>query len=89
MKTKAAIIAAAISAILASGCTDATRSAIAGYGEEYTIEMYSGGQLVRKWVSTGKVLSERQTDGYYFRDKESGALIEVSGDVVITLSDGK
>lgn len=49
--------------------------------------MYSGGQKVREWTSTGKVLSESQSDGYYFEDSETGKLIEVAGDVVITKLD--
>jgi hypothetical protein len=66
------------------GCTDAGRAKIGGYGDKFKVEMYSGGQKVREWTSTGKVLSEEGSDGYYFNDSETGKLIEVSGDVVIT-----
>lgn len=69
---------------LCAGCTSAEWSKVSSYGNEHTVEMYSGGQLVRSWTSTGKVLSETNSDGYYFTDKETGRLIEVSGDVVIT-----
>ena len=67
-----------------ASCTDATRSKIGGYGDEHKVEMYSGGVKVREWTSSGKVRSEDRSDGYYFNDKETGKLIEVSGDVVIT-----
>jgi len=73
--------------ITLSSCTDATRSKFNGLGNEFTVEMYSGGQLVRTWTSTGKVESEAQSDGYYFQDKATGKLIEVAGDVVITRLD--
>ena len=66
------------------GCTDAGRAKIGGYGDKFKVEMYSGGEKVREWTSSGKVLSEQGSDGYYFNDSESGKLIEVSGDVVIT-----
>lgn len=70
--------------VLVSACTDAELSKFGGLGDEFKIEMYSGGKLVREWTSTGKVLSEPNSDGYYFKDKETGRLVEVSGDVVIT-----
>lgn len=66
------------------GCTDAGRAKFGGYGDKFKVELYSGGQKVREWTSSGKVLSESSSDGYYFNDSESGKLIEVSGDVVIT-----
>lgn len=68
----------------AMGCTDASMAKLGGYGDEHRVEMYSGGEKVREWVSSGKVQSEENSDGYYFNDKASGMLIEVSGDVVIT-----
>jgi hypothetical protein len=70
-----------------SSCTDAQMSKIGGLGNEFKVEMYSGGILVRSWISSGKVSSERQSDGYYFKDKATGKLIEVAGDVVITRLD--
>ena len=71
-------------AISVIGCTDAQRAKVGGLGDEFKIEMYSGGVLVKEWTSTGKVSNEENSDGYYFRDKETGKLIEVSADVVIT-----
>lgn len=65
-------------------CTDAQRAKVGGLGDEFKVELYSGGKKVREWTSTGKVSNEENTDGYYFKDKDSGKLIEVSGDVVIT-----
>ena len=84
MKTKLIVIV--IASTLFS-CTDANRSKLFGYGNQFKVEMYSGGQKVREWTSSGKVLSEEGSDGYYFKDKDSGKLIEVAGDVVITKLD--
>jgi hypothetical protein len=78
------LIALSIAVLTLAGCTDSMRSKWGGLGNSFKVEMYSGGQLVRSWVSTGKVLSETNSDGYYFKDKETGKLVEVAGDVVIT-----
>jgi hypothetical protein len=73
--------------VFALGCTDAEWDRTLNYGTHFKIEMYSGGKLVREWTSTGKIDSEKHSDGYYFRDKETGKLVTVSGDVVITALD--
>jgi hypothetical protein len=68
-----------------TSCTDAGMAKIGGYGDEFTVELIGcDGSVVRKWTSSGKVLSEKSTDGYYFNDKESGKLIEVTGTLIIT-----
>lgn len=81
---KAAIVTALGLTIGMTGCTDAERAKIGGLGDEHRVELYSGGELVRTWTSSGKVHSEQHSDGYYFNDKDTGLLIEVAGDVVIT-----
>ena len=83
MKTLIKLTSVIVVVSLAS-CTDAKRAKLGSLGDEHTIELYSGGKQVRQWTSTGKVHPESSSDGYYFSDKESGKLIEVSGDVVIT-----
>jgi len=82
MKTIYTLIA--IVSLFTISCTDAERAKLGGFGDKFKVEMYSGGQKVREWTSSGKVLSEDGSDGYYFNDSETGKLIEVSGDVVIT-----
>ena len=67
-----------------NSCTDATMSQLGGLGDKHTIELYSGGKLVKTWISTGKVISSKRSDGYYFRDTECDCNVEVSGDLVIT-----
>ena len=65
-------------------CTDAARAKIGALGSEHKVELYSGGQLVRTWISTGKVLTEEHSDGYTFNDKKTNVLVRVSGTVVVT-----
>lgn len=84
MKKLVTTILAAATLLGLVGCTEAERAKFSGLGSEHLVEMYSGGVKVREWTASGKVLSEADSDGYYFKDKDTGALIEVSGDVVIT-----
>ena len=66
-----------------AGCTNAYRAQIGGFGSNYKVTLYSGGVAVKEWRSTGKVLTEHESDGWYFMDSETGKLIRVSGQVVI------
>ena len=67
-----------------SGCTDAERSKLFAFGGEHTVRCYSGGTVIYEGTASGKVLSEDSSDGYYFKDKATGRLMEVSGNCVIT-----
>lgn len=68
-----------------TSCTDAERAKIGGYGDEFKVEMLNcDGTVARTWISSGKVQSEANSDGYYFNDKETGKLIEVTGRLIIT-----
>lgn len=71
------------------GCTDATWDKVANLGNSATIECYSGGKLIYKGESTGKVASESRSDGYFFRELKTGKLKEVSGNCVITYNEKK
>jgi uncharacterized lipoprotein YehR (DUF1307 family) len=73
-----------ILAVLAlAGCTDAERSASYSYGDEHKVTLYSDGQSVREWRSSGKVLREDSGSGYYFREKNTGVFVRVIGNVVV------
>ena len=75
----------ALSIVSLTACTDAQFSKIGGLGDEFKIELINcDGTVARTWTSTGKVLSENGSDGYYFQDKETGKLIEVTGTLIIT-----
>ena len=72
-------------ALLLNSCTDAAQAKIGGYGDEFTVELLNcDGSVSKKWESSGKVLSEENSDGYFFLDKDTGKLIEVTGNLVIT-----
>ena len=71
--------------IMLTSCTDAEWSKAGGLGSEFKVEMINcDGTVSRSWISSGKVLSEKNSDGYYFMDKETKKLIEVTGRLVIT-----
>lgn len=84
---KTTIIALVLTLFFSLGCTDAAYDRTFNFGTKFKVEMYSGGVLVREWVSTGKISSEQHSDGYFFRDSVTKNLVTVSGDVVITALD--
>lgn len=74
--------------LIVISCTDASyQKYIGSINEEFKIEMYSGGTLVRTWTSTGKVTNEDNSDGYGFVDKATKKYVRVSGDLIITQID--
>ncbi len=71
----------ALAATTLAGCTDAAKARRESYGDEANVTCYSGGQKIYEGRSTGKIeRAESGSDGYYFRDKATGRLREVSGD---------
>lgn len=74
------VVAAVCSVI---GCTSAAQSQWGALGSNQRVTLYSGGQAVRVWTSNGKVMSETDSDGYYFMDGATGKLVRVTGDVVV------
>ena len=68
---------------IVAGCTDANMSQWSALGSRFKVTVYSGGQVVRTYTSTGKVATEAQSDGWYFTDSETKGLIRVSGTVTI------
>lgn len=69
--------------LLFVGCTDAGKSQLKAYGSTFTIVQFSGGKEIGRWVSTGKVATESNSDGYYFTDSRTGKLTRVAGTVQI------
>lgn len=85
---KALLLIGILSMLFIFSCTDAKRSKLGGYGSNFKIELIGyDGTVVREWISSGKVSSENNSDGYYFKDAKSGLLIEVCGTLVITKLD--
>jgi len=66
------------------GCTEAEMAKIGALGNAAKIKCYSGGVVIYEGRSTGKVSSEANSDGYFFRDADDQRLKEVSGNCVIT-----
>ena len=73
-----------LSSFLFLGCTDARWDKLTSFGQARAIECYSGGKLIYSGKSTGKINSEEASDGYFFRDSQTGKLMEVSGDCILT-----
>lgn len=65
------------------GCTQAQCSQVTSYGSKAKIECYSGGKLVYSGISTGKVSTEGNSDGWFFREEGTGDLIRVSADCIV------
>ena len=65
------------------GCTDAEMSRLFSFGDSAKVTCYSGGEVIYSGYSTGKIKSEENSDGYFFKDKKTGSLMEVSGNCVI------
>ena len=85
MKKQLITVLVALFIITFSSCTDAERAKFGGLGDEFKIEMVNcDGTVSKSWISTGKVKSEEISDGYYFMEKGTGKLIEVTGRLVIT-----
>ena len=64
-------------------CTDAQIAARKALGEAGHITCYSGGQVIYDGDSTGKILTEEQSDGWFFMDSKTQRLVRVSGDCLI------
>lgn len=70
--------------VLFVGCTSAERSKFGALGRPHSVELYSGGKMVRSWTSTGVVMNELDSDGFFFTDAKTDVLVRVSGDLVLT-----
>lgn len=73
--------------IASVGCSDAEWERNTSYGAKHKVQLYSGGTMVQEWTSTGKVMSLQAEDGWQFVDAETGRLVIVTGDLVITKLD--
>jgi len=67
-----------------TACTDARRAKLWSFGGSRQIKCYSGGKVIYEGHSTGKISSEANSDGYFFKDRETKKLMEISGDCVMS-----
>lgn len=65
------------------GCSDAQRAQLGAMGQPGDITCYSGGTVFYHGKSTGKIATEKQSDGWYFQEAGTNNLIRVSGACVI------
>lgn len=65
-------------------CTDAKWGKLQAFGGKAHVRCFSGGIEIYSGMSTGKVISEANSDGYNFVDAKTKKLMEVSGECVIT-----
>jgi hypothetical protein len=68
---------------VAAGCSDAERARLGALGSAGTVKCYSGGRLFYEGRSTGKIYSEQTSDGWFFKDANTGKLVRVSGDCLV------
>jgi hypothetical protein len=84
MKKRKTIILAIASILFAvASCTDATRASWGSLGNSANVKCYSGGVVIYDGVSTGKVATTEQSDGWEFRESKTNKFVRVSGDCVI------
>lgn len=70
-----------------AACTDVEKAKLNDYGNKYTVEVVSGGQVVRTYTSKGRVRAGSRADSHYFLDAATGKLVRISGPVIITRID--
>ncbi len=66
-------------------CSNADIAAMNAWGQRHHVKCWSGGIVIYEGHTTGKIENERQSDGYFFQEQESGKLVGVSGNCLITL----
>lgn len=74
---------AAFLLVFLMACTSAEVAKFQALGDPAHVVCYSGETVIYDGFSTGKVLSESSSDGYYFKDSKAGRAVEVSGNCVI------
>lgn len=65
-----------------AGCDSEDHSQVASH-VKCKVTLYSDGQAVREWTSTGMVLAEEHGVGWYFRDSKTNKLVQIFGTVTI------
>lgn len=69
--------------VLLTACTDAKIGKFKALGAAGHVKCYSGDTLIYEGDSTGKISNSHESDGYYFIDKVTKSMVEVSGNCVI------
>jgi len=77
------LIALVAVGVALTGCTNAEMSQYTSLGSPGEITCYSGNIVIYQGKSTGKILTEKGSDGWYFEDAATRRLVRVSGACVI------
>lgn len=73
-----------IVAVIMSACKDSTMAQYKALSKPHIITLYAAdGNVIKSWESTGSVSNEAQSDGWFFEDKTTGKLVEVTGTIII------
>ncbi len=68
-----------------AACTDTQYASFQALGSRHHVICWSGDTVIYEGISTGRVLSPKDSDGWQFEDEKTGKLVEVSGNCVITV----
>lgn len=61
------------------GCKSSNISQVTSLGSSFHITCYSGTAVILDTLSEGQPSNESYSDGFYFKDKATGKLVEVTG----------
>lgn len=86
MRTRHLILAASLLTLTA--CTDAGYAQFSALGEPAIIDCYSGSRQIYHGRTTGKLMSEANSDGWHFVEVGTGHLVRVSGACVVRQKTG-
>jgi hypothetical protein len=64
-------------------CSGGEMAKISAWGQPHAVYAYSGNALIGRWIATGKIENEAGSDGYYFKDKQTGRLQQMSGSTIM------
>lgn len=78
-----AIILGLIAILICGGCTDATRAHLSQFNDPADVDCFSGGKVIYHGSSTGKIQSNADEDGIYFKEQESGKFVRLYADCIV------
>jgi len=71
-------------ALTTTACSDVTKAQLTAWGSAHRITLYAAdGTVIKTWDTDGKITSASGSDGYEFKDKATGKLVQCSGTVIV------
>lgn len=80
----AAVLAYVALVLGVSACTDADMAHMSQFNDPADVVCYSGAQVIYRGSSTGKIQSNKEEDGLYFKEKGSGKFVRLYADCIVT-----